>query len=172
MTPNETRREILSVLFQYHKLNGNEVMDTDALVKAVGTDDETQFWGDLQFLHDEEYVEGTPVPFERKGYLKSARISRKGVDLMDDPVECERMFPVKGVTAAVDAFLYKMRLELEKGVTAAVDAFLYKMRLELEGAELPDEEKTELFERLRRFTSHPLAARALNAVLQKYGQKT
>jgi hypothetical protein len=153
MTPNETRREILSVLFQYHKLNGNEVMDTDALVKAVGTDDETQFWGDLQFLHDEEYVEGTPVPFERKGYLKSARISRKGVDLMDDPVECERMFPVKGVTAAVDAFLYKMRLELE-------------------GAELPDEEKTELFERLRRFTSHPLAARALNAVLQKYGQKT
>ena len=107
----------------------------------------------VQFLHDEEYVEGTPVPFERKGYLKSARISRKGVDLMDDPVECERMFPVKGVTAAVDAFLYEMRLELE-------------------GAELPDGEKTELFERLRRFTSHPLAARALNAVLQKYGQRT
>jgi hypothetical protein len=152
MTPNETRREILSVLFQYHKLNGNEVMDTDALFKAVGTSDETQFWDDLQFLHDEEYVEGTPVPFERKGYLKGGRITRKGVDLMDDPVECERMFPVKGITAAVDAFLYEMRLELE-------------------GAELPDEEKTELFERLRKFTSHPLAARALNAVLQKYGQK-
>jgi hypothetical protein len=152
MTPNETRREILSVLFQYHKLNGNEMMDTDALFKAVGTDDESQFWDDLQFLHDEEYVEGTPVPFERKGYLKGARITRKGVDLMADPVECELMFPVKGVTAAVDAFLYEMRLELE-------------------GAELPDEEKTELFERLRKFTSHPLAARALNAVLQKYGQK-
>jgi hypothetical protein len=142
------RRRILEALCSLHMENPAGEVDAHDLVALLGVVDAEAFYEDLQHLYDEGYVEGTPVPFEHRGYLKRARISRKGVEAVDSPAEMDRLFPVDKPHEAAEAF---------------VEALKESIR----GADIPAEDKEAMLVDLGRFISNPRAAEAMAAALMK-----
>jgi hypothetical protein len=148
MTSNELRRRILLPLYELYLKGGNGPMAEPKLMTSSGANDEVQFREELRFLHDEGYVEGTPVPFQPHGYLKSVSLTRKGAHLMDTPGELDRQFPVGPVNQVTDLFLHQMRIEFEK-------------------SDLSDDEKEQFFLLLEKFAANPKAAAILFNVLNR-----
>jgi hypothetical protein len=152
MTPNETRRKILRTLYDNHRENSQSSMESSELIRRMGVTDLTEFWEDVQHLHDEEYIDGTPVPFQRPGFLERASLTPRGISLMDNPAELDRLFPLDLLHVVVEGFLRDMRLEFEK-------------------SEMSDDEKEQLFLCLERLAGHPVAASLMSRVLQRLSRK-
>lgn len=148
MTPNEVRREVLSRLYNHSRAGSGSSMESAELIRNMGIEDLTEFWEDVRFLHDEEYIDGTPVPFMRKGYLERAKITKKGVDLLDNSSELDRVFPVDPEHVIVDEFLREARLGFER-------------------ADMSGEEKEHLFLHLEKLAAHPGSLKVLYGVLRK-----
>jgi|GEM_PF-4054170 len=89
----EIRRKILAALYDCHRSEAFCPLKTANLIEMLGLDDEEEFYRALQYLHDEDYVKGIFLPYERQGYFESARITGKGVDAAQDPSELDRLFP-------------------------------------------------------------------------------
>jgi len=87
------RRKVLEALYRCHKAEAFCPMKTIDLISTLGLDDDEEFFRALQFLHDEDYIKGIFVPYERQGHFESARITEKGVDTVDNPAEMDRLFP-------------------------------------------------------------------------------
>lgn len=148
MTPNETRRSILKALYERHRDDACAAVETSALVRELGIEDLKEFWENVRFLHDEEYLDGTPVPYMREGYLERARITRKGIEIMDNAEELDRVFPVDPEHLVVEEFLHEARLGFER-------------------SGLSDDEKEKLFLHLEKLAAHPGALKVLHEVLGK-----
>ncbi len=146
MTSNELRRRLLKALHTQYLEDERATTPASKLREVTGADDEVQLWEDVRFLHDEEYITGTPVPFERDGYLEDIAISLRGARLMDDPAGLDRAFPVDDVHLAVDRFLHQMRLEFER-------------------ADMDEDEKEQFFLYLEKFSANPGAASVLYRVI-------
>jgi hypothetical protein len=89
----EIRRNILEALYHCHKAEAFCPMKTTDLIEKLGIEDEQEFFNALQFLHDEDFIKGIFVPYQRQGHFESARITEKGVYAVDKPAEMERLFP-------------------------------------------------------------------------------
>ncbi len=148
MTANEVRRNILNALYEHHRDDAHASVETSALVRELGIDDLKEFWEDVRFLHDEAYLDGTPVPYMREGYLERAKITRKGIDLVDNPAELDRAFPVDPEHLVVEEFLHEARLGFER-------------------SGLSGDEKERLFLHLEKLAAHPGALKVLHEVLRK-----
>jgi len=90
---SEIRRKILAALYACHQSEAFCPLKTSDLIGKLGLDDEEEFLQALQYLHDEEYIKGTFVPYLRQGYFETARITKKGVKVIDNPEELDRLFP-------------------------------------------------------------------------------
>jgi hypothetical protein len=88
----EIRRKVLEALYQCHKAEAFCPMKTRDLIETLGLIDEQEFFNALQFLHDEGYIKGIFVSYQRQGHFESTRITQKGVDLVDTPAEMEKLF--------------------------------------------------------------------------------
>lgn len=87
-------------------------MKTRDLIESLGLTDEQEFFNALQFLHDEGYINGIFVSYQRQGHFESARITQKGVDLVDKPTEMEKTFPTHSVSEKVSQFVEDFRREV------------------------------------------------------------
>lgn len=148
MTANEVRRNILRALYEHYRDSGHSSMETSALIRKLGIDDLKEFWEDVRLLHDEEYIEGTPVPYKREGYLERARITKKGMGLVDDPAVLDLVFPADPEHVVVEEFLREARLGFER-------------------ASMSDDEKEQLFLHLEKLAAHPGALKVLYEVLNR-----
>ncbi|MEJ2254338.1 MAG: hypothetical protein P8Y75_08225 [Nitrospirota bacterium] len=140
------RRKILLALYEHSRPGEGEYLDTSELFKRLKLEDLVEYWEDIRYLHDEEYVDGTPVPYMRQGYMPRVRLTAKGLAVAEDPEKLDRAFPGDPARHAVEAFLKSYRLELEKALVA-------------------DEEKERIFLHLERLASHPVGMRVLEKVL-------
>ncbi len=136
------RRKILEALYRCHKAEAFCPLKTAELRGQIGLEDEEEFLKALQFLHDEEYIKGTFVPYLRQGYFESARITKKGVDTVDDPAAMSRLFPTDPKSSKIERFFEDFRSEVHK-------------------ADLPKEEK----ERLLEFISAPAVSEIISRII-------
>jgi hypothetical protein len=141
-----TRRRILESLYGFHREDQRRSIGARDLMELLGLDDEEAFYEDLQYLHDEDYVEGPAVPFEHKGYLKRARITQKGADLIDNPEELERLFPVDRPHARAEEFVETLRQAVNN-------------------SDIPADDKETILEDLARLLSRPGARDILAGAL-------
>jgi hypothetical protein len=112
--PSELKGGILRSLYDFHKTAPQGSVRARHLLELLGADDEEGFFSALQSLHDEEYIEGTFLPYERQGFFESVRITPRGVDLVDNPGEFQRLFPPSREHAALDAFTRDFLDEVKK----------------------------------------------------------
>lgn len=108
----EVRRKVLEALYRCHKSEAFCPMKTRDLIESLGLMDEQEFFDALQFLHDEDYINGIFVPYQRQGHFESARITQKGVDLVDKPEELQKIFPTHSIGGKVDKFIEDFRREV------------------------------------------------------------
>lgn len=146
--PSVLRRRILRALYDFHKGAGHGSMKARELLEIVGPDNEPEFFESLQYLHDEDYIEGEYLPYEPQGYIESARIAQKGVDLMDNPAELDRVFPIGREQVKADDFFEGLRMEIE-------------------AADISREEKEVLLVRFRQLFSHPAVPVILSKALSR-----
>lgn len=146
--PSVLRRRILKALYDFHKGAGHGSVKARELMVIVRPDSEPEFFESLQYLHDEDYIEGEPLPYEPQGYIENAKLAPKGVELLDNPAELDRVFPVGK--------------EQEKA-----DIFFESLRMEIEAAEISSEEKEVLLVRFRELFSHPAVPVILSKALTK-----
>jgi hypothetical protein len=90
---SEIRRKVLETLYRCHKAEAFCPVKTSDMIEMLGIEDDEEFFKALQFLHDEDFIKGVFVPYERQGYFESVRITDKGVDAADNPSELDRLFP-------------------------------------------------------------------------------
>jgi hypothetical protein len=146
--PSALKRSILKALYEFHKGAGHASMKAGELVEAVRPGSEPEFFEALQHLHDEDYIEGEFLPYERQGYIEGARLSPRGAALMDNPAELDRVFPVG------------------RGRERA-DTFFESLRMEIEAAEISGEEKEVLLVRFKELFSHPAVPGILSKALDR-----
>lgn len=139
---SEIRRKVLEALYRCHKAEAFCPLKTSDLREQIGLDDEEEFLIALQFLHDEEYIEGIFVPYLRQGYFESARITRKGVDVVDRPAEMDRLFPANPKNEKIERFVEDFRREVNR-------------------ADISNEEK----ERLLEFISSPVVSEIISRII-------
>lgn len=108
----EIRRKVLEALYRCHKAEAFCPMKTRDLIETLGLIDEQEFFDAIQFLHDESFINGIFVPYQRQGHFESARITQKGVDLVDRPAEMEKAFPTHSIGGKVDKFVEDFRREV------------------------------------------------------------
>jgi hypothetical protein len=147
-THSRTRRKILEALYSLHLENPSGAVDSDDLLHLLGFDDMEAYYEDLQFLFEEEYVEGTPVPFLHRGYLRNARITQKGAAVVSNTGELDRAFPVDRENEAVEAFVESLRQAVQN-------------------ADMSSYDKETVLEELAKFLSLPKARDILAGVLLK-----
>lgn len=146
--PAVLKRRILKALYDFHKGAGHGSMKARELMEAVRPESEPEFFGALQSLHDEDYIEGEFLPYEQQGYIEGARLAPRGADLMDNPAELDRVFPAG------------------KGREEA-DTFFESLRMEIEGADISGAEKEALLVRFKELFSHPAVPGILSKALDR-----
>lgn len=142
----KTTRRLLRALYDYHRSVPHGSARARDLLELLGIEDEALFFESLQRLHDEGYIEGEFLPYERQGYMDIVRITPSGVDLVDDPEGLDRAFPVDSDHLALEAFMEAVSEEAGR-------------------AGIPEAEKEGLLLRLNRLFSHPAAPLILSRAL-------
>jgi hypothetical protein len=141
-----TARRLLRALYDYHRSVPHGSAKARDLLELLGIEDEALFFDSLQRLHDDGFVEGEFLPYERQGYMDIVRITPRGVDLLDDPEGLDRAFPVDSGHLALEAFVDGVSKEaVRAGMTEA--------------------EREELLLMLNRLVSRPASSGVLSRAL-------
>jgi hypothetical protein len=141
-TQSEMRRKVLEALYRCHTAEAFCPVKTRGLIETLGIEDEQEFFDALQYLHDEDYIQGIFVAYERQGEFENVRITKKGVDTMGMPDELDKAFPVGSANEKVEQFVRDFRREVDS-------------------ADLANEEK----ERLHEFIITPAVSEILSRLL-------
>ncbi len=145
MSPSEIRRKILQALYKCHETEAFCPVKSSALLNIIGLEDEAALFDSLQYLHDEGFIEGIFAAYLPQGYFESARITAKGIDLLNDTARLDSLLPADEASRSLEEFIERLRAAIR-------------------GLDIPGDEKDDALERLNAFVSDPSISKALKRV--------